>query len=253
METIEISPGQTLTRKQVIEMTLNSEQAFHRVEQEHIKLKERYERTREELRAMKRAASGEEKLREVSDAASLNMKAALAKNELDTEALQRELRGVKDERDGLIGRVARLLDDARGYNTELHSHAKRLEDNQQLRHDLQAKVDDLQGSLRTANFELHRATEAKELGDKHSKWLAEELETKQNELETLRAEKNTAVHELQHKAEDAATEATKLAGQVGTTQLRAEMAEGRIEELEGQVQSKVTALQQQNERFQAGG
>jgi nucleoprotein TPR len=236
-------------KAQTAAATVNSEQAFHRLEQDHLRLKERYEKGREELRNARKSAASSEKQRVVADAAVANLKSALSTKEAEAGRLERSLREVKEEKDGLLGRVTRLLEDSRERNAEMQTYATRLEESYKARHDLQEELDKAQGTLRTAQFDLHRVTEAKELSEKHSAWLTEELETKQKELAQLRAETGSSSVELQQKADDAAEEATKLAGQVGALQSRAEGQEQRIMQLERQVQEKSNSLQEHQDRF----
>jgi chromosome segregation ATPase len=230
-------------RAQTAAATVNSEQAFHRLEQDQLQLKQRNEKMREELRTLRHDVGNAEKQRVVSDAATANLRSVLATKEAEMERHQREARELKEERDGLLSRVTRLLEESRDRNAEMQSYATRLEESYKLRNDLQDKVEELQGGARTNQFELHRTKEAKELGDKHSAWLTEELEIKQKELAQLRSERSDSARDLQQKADDSAEEAAKLAGQAGVLRARADDAEQKTRQLELQLQAKTTAMQ----------
>ena len=231
--------------------TVNSEQAFHRLEQDHIQLKQRHEKTREELRTLRHEAGNAEKQRAVADASAANLRTTLATKEAEAERLGREGRELKEERDGLLSRVTRLLEESKERNAEMQSYATRLEESYKLRHELQDKVDELQKASRTAQFELHRANEAKELGEKHTAWLTDELDIKQKELSQLRTERADSTRDLQQKADDSAEEAAKLAGQIGVLRASAEAAEKKTQQLELELQGKLTALQEQEDCFKS--
>ena len=238
-------------RAQTAAATVNSEQAFHRLEQDHLQLKQRNEKVREELRALRHEVGNAEKQRVVADASAANLKGLLSTKEAEMERQQREARELKEERDGLLSRTTRLLEESKDRNAEMQSYATRLEESYKLRHDLQDKVEELQGAARTSQFELHRTKEEKDAGDKHSAWLTEELEIKQKELTQLRAERTDSSRELQQKADDSAEEAAKLAGQVGVLRARADDAEQKTRQLEVQLQGRLSAMQDQEEHFKS--
>ena len=238
-------------RAQTAAATVNSEQAFHRLEQDHLQLKQRNEKVREELRALRHEVGNADKQRVVSDASAANLKGVLATKEAEMERQQREARVLKEERDGLLSRTTRLLEESKDRNAEMQSYATRLEESYKLRHDLQDKVEELQGAARTSQFELHRTKEEKDAGDKHSAWLTEELEIKQKELTQLRTERTDSTRELQQKADDSAEEAAKLAGQVGVLRARADDAEQKTRQLEVQLQGRSSAMQEQEEHFKS--
>lgn len=114
---------------------------------------------------------------------------------------------------------------------------------------LQEKVDELEITLRSAERDRDRNKEAKEIQDKRGKWLQDELDTKQQELQKFRTDKGEALRELQQKADDSTEEAEKKTGQLGAVRKQAEQAEAKIEQLETQLEEKKAALTEQDQRY----
>ena len=106
---------------------LNSERRFHQLEQKFMALRGQNEVLQAEAKELRQSASDAEKRCSVLESKNAMSTKDLSSKEREVERLVQECRENKDEKDALLARVSRLLEEERSRNAELKDYIGRVD------------------------------------------------------------------------------------------------------------------------------